>query len=375
MKFIQKGIINLLLRKKEVLNSKNKSTEKFQPEKIKRVLLISCTAIGDTIFAVPAIRAIKNLLPNGEVFDLLIRDKVFPLFKEFPLVDNYLLYKGHYRNALQLLKLIKAKQYDICISFHDSDPCPIEVSYLAGIKFIYRIALKDQSTAKYLTSRIPYDENKHYIHQRLDILRYLFDVPLNSKEDLRIDLPIKRDKIGQVWSDISKDCDIDLNNKRLIGFNFSASSLFKEWPLENFIELGNKILTTNKDAVLVILGSPKDSKRAKKIISNIKFPYRTVDLAGKTTLANLPYVIAGLDCLVTNDTGPLHIAISVQTKTVSLFVPSLPKNSGPIQDLMLHKVISKPRPCNPCVGKYCKNPNCMELIKVDEVYEAINSLI
>jgi ADP-heptose:LPS heptosyltransferase len=69
------------------------------------------------------------------------------------------------------------------------------------------------------------------------------------------------------------------------------------------------------------------------------------------------------------------MAIALKIPTISLFVPSSVRHTGPYQDLEIHRVIKKPRPCNPCIEKYCTNPNCMSLISVKEVFEATkNSL-
>ncbi len=102
---------------------------------------------------------------------------------------------------------------------------------------------------------------------------------------------------------------------------------------------------------------------------------RVVSTAGELSLRQLRALVKEMDLLVTNDTGAMHIAIALQTKTVSLFCPTNSWGVGPLQDLHLHRVIKKDRPCDPCVSKRCVNPYCMKLITVDEVFEEVKKLL
>jgi len=112
-------------------------------------------------------------------------------------------------------------------------------------------------------------------------------------------------------------------------------------------------------------------KRARQISKDISSDHRVITLAGHLSLSELPLALKGLDVLVTNDTGPFHVAVALQTPTISLFVPSSVYHAGPYQDLHLHSVIQKPRPCSPCVQKYCAEPDCMASIGVEEVFRRV----
>ncbi len=64
---------------------------------------------------------------------------------------------------------------------------------------------------------------------------------------------------------------------------------------------------------------------------------------GKTGLQGALTLISSLDVLVTGDTGPLHLAVALKTKTISLFVTANPRSTGPIQDQQLHRIIHQSR--------------------------------
>ncbi len=381
MRIINKSFLKTLVRLKRRRDRDIPvPLERFDPSEVERILVVSSTAIGDALFAVPGIRALRELMPRARL-DLLLRDKVADLFSDFPLADEIISYRGRYKNGITLLRKLKKKKYHLCIVFHDSDPCPIEAAFAAGIPFIFRIGQKDQKVRHLLSARIPYDEKKHAIDQRLEVIRRVFNVSLSGESCLRMDLPVHEKKVANFRKSLlgsSMRKGKETVNGVLVGFQFSASGKYKEWPVENFIDLGARLLDLKDSCNIVLIGGPGDAARAEKIKDDIEKKGgkgRVFNLSGKVVLKDLPAAIKALDVLVTNDTGPLHVAIAVGTKTVSLFVPTNVEGTGPVQDLHLHKVISKPKPCNPCVEKYCKRPDCMGLIKTSEVERAVTEAL
>ncbi len=215
--------------------------DKFNPRRAGKVLIVSCTAIGDTLFATPCVRAVRKQLPKAEIH-LLVRDKFLDLFRTNPWIDQIRGYKGGYRGGLKLLLGMKREDYDLCLIFHDSDPCPAEAAFAAGIPFIFRIGQKDERVAGYLSCRIPYDRQKHAIDQRLEVVRRVFRIPLDKSTDLRMDLPAGSEISKDLWQELLAGTGPSAEETIRIGFQFSASGHYKMWPPENFVELGARLL-------------------------------------------------------------------------------------------------------------------------------------
>ena len=381
MRIINKFFLKTLVRQKRRRDwDVPVPLERFAPSEVERILVVSSTAIGDALFAVPGIRALRELVPSARL-DLLLRDKVTDLFCNFALADEIISYRGRYKNAVALFRKFRGKKYHVCMVFHDSDPCPVEAAFAAGIPFIFRIGQKDQKVHHLLSARIPYDEKKHAIDQRLEVIRRVFHVSLSGESCLRMDLPVHEKKVANFRKSLLRSSmrkGKETVNGVLVGFQFSASGKYKEWPVENFIDLGARLLDLKDSCNIVLIGGPGDAARGEKIKDAIEKKGgkgRVINLSGKVALKDLPAAIKALDVLVTNDTGPLHVAIAVGTKTVSLFVPTNVEGTGPVQDLHLHKVVSKPKPCKPCVEKYCKRPDCMGLITTSEVERAVTEAL
>jgi ADP-heptose:LPS heptosyltransferase len=351
-----------------------KSLKEFRPEAVRRILVISCTAMGDTLFATPSIRALYKLLPHAHI-DLLARNRFAPLFRNLPHVSDVLEYRGRCRGVPNLLSLFRKRRYDLCISLHDSDPCPVKTAWLAGIPFIFRIGQRDQACADFLSARTPYHPEAHAIQQRFDVLRLIFGKHADKACTPEMMLPVNHEEAKAFWKQKLQENGLNPSHSPIAGFQFSASGTYKTWPMENWAALGSMLLDRFPNSVVALFGGPSERQSAEKlgqmIMNKTASQPRIINLAGSMSLSRLPAALKGLDIFITNDTGPLHAAVAVKTPTVSLFVPTRINCIAPIQDREIHTVIKKEMPCTPCVEKYCRQPDCMRLITVDEVFSAV----
>jgi ADP-heptose:LPS heptosyltransferase len=373
MKFLNKIAWKVFLSTKGERRQSRKSVNKLNPNEIRNVLAISSTAIGDTLLSTPAVRTTHRILPNASI-DFMVREKFSVLFENNPDIRTIVPYYGGYKRLFSLFKRIKSGNYDLCLVFHDSDPCPVQAAYMARIPFIARIGLKDETVAPFLNVRVPYRDEAHVIEQKLDVLRTLFKVKLDSSRDKQMVLPIAVEEAETFWDDLLNGLERNYAKNIKIGFQISASRPYKAWPQGHFTELGKRLLADSEDFNIILFGGPGDKRTGKKIAERITSDpgqkSRIINLAGRLPLKKLPAALRGLDLFITNDTGPFHIAVALKTPTISLFVPSTVYHTGPYQDLEIHKVIRKPKPCSPCIQKYCNDSNCMSIISIEEVYQA-----
>lgn len=351
--------------------------EKIDLSGVKRILAVSSTAIGDTLFATPALSALKEQFPHVET-DLVAREKFIPLFNRIPGINRIIPYSGAFKNCFRLFKELKSGKYDLCIVFHDSDPCPVQAAWLAGIPFILRIGQRDDYVADLLSCRIPWHGTEHAIEHRLALVELITGRSFKKKDDVRMKLHVKEQESLEYMDRIFKLHGL-AESRRYIktGFQLQASGEYKTWPSENFVNLAKLLTEFAPDVTIITMGSPSEQGAVQKAVEEMKKAgvpeQRIINMAGRAELADLPLLVNGLDLLVTNDTGPLHVAIATNTPTVSLFVPTHANRTGPIQDLHMHTVVKKPAPCPECVEKYCQNPYCMSLVTVTEVFEAVRA--
>jgi ADP-heptose:LPS heptosyltransferase len=183
------------------------------------------------------------------------------------------------------------------------------------------------------------------------------------------------------------DGDISTNDV-LLGVNVNASDLAhcRKWPRERFIEVINSLLRTHLDWKIVLTGS--QSERAytafvmSRLASDVKS--RVLDLSGALNFGQFLSVLKRVRLLLTNDSGPFHLAKAQGTATVSIWGPGSPDLYGPYgEEKARHRVIYKRWSCSPCLyiyrtdaGHFCKKETpCLNEIGDQEVVTCVENLI
>jgi len=164
----------------------------------------------------------------------------------------------------------------------------------------------------------------------------------------------------------------------VIGINAGAEfGPAKRWPAERFAEAVIK-LADHTDARWLILGSPNDVGIAGKIealLRDAKLEDSSIiNVAGKTTLLDLCALLRFCKLLLTNDTGPMHIAAALGTPVVSIWGSTSPELTGPLSPRSI--VIREPVECSPCFLRECPiDFRCMGYVQVGEVVNAVLKLL
>ena len=157
----------------------------------------------------------------------------------------------------------------------------------------------------------------------------------------------------------------------LVAINPGGNWKPKRWPKENFARLADE-LVKRFDAKIIITGSRTDLRLAQDIASMMEA--KPIITCGKTSLKELACIFRKVDIVVANDSGPMHIGVSMKAKTIALFGPTSPEITGPIGK-GLYVVLHKKVDCEiPCYDLSCINYRCMKAITVEEVIEAVEKL-
>jgi ADP-heptose:LPS heptosyltransferase len=140
----------------------------------------------------------------------------------------------------------------------------------------------------------------------------------------------------------------------------------KIWPAEKFGRLASLLNTR-----CIVVGGKADEAKGREIeaLSGGK----AISLAGRTDLAELVSIIKGARYMISNDSGPMHIAAGFGIPVVAIFGPTNPVRTGPYGEM--HRIVTPQIPCAPCYKRSCKDLRCMEAISVEQVYEAIQEEI
>lgn len=330
-----------------------------------RFLIVSTTGIGDTLWGTPAIRALKEAYPDSYI-GLLTTATGCELLKGNPYIDRFFIFKRGLRvlTLLKLLKELRQERFGVAFIFHASDRIIWPLVFLTGTPQIIGIVGQSKGLDFILTKAIEQD-NVHGVDMRL---RLVGEAGASRKNESAPALYLSEAETIDA-SKFLETLGFD-ENFTIIGFHPGAQKPFKCWPAERFIETGRR-LVKDIGCKVIITGDRNEKGLCEYIASQIP---GAVSVAGKANLRETAAIIEKMHLFITNDTGPMHMAFALGTPTVAIFCPTNPGLCGPYnaKDVV---IIKRPVTCNPCIGKECQRPVCMEQITVEEVVEGAELLL
>lgn len=179
------------------------------------------------------------------------------------------------------------------------------------------------------------------------------------------------------------NCSIEIQSERcfessrpLIGLVPGARNFYKCWPVENFLQLGTEL--ENLGFSVVVFGTQHESHLIEPLMNDLKQPFLF-----EGTLEDTFAALRELACVVSNDTGLMHVADALNCPVVGLFSATPAFQTRPL-NIELSRVVHKPVTCFPstefritetmCYNKTCQNPVCMRQIEVSEVLDLVLEL-
>src|SRR6266851_1181113 len=145
----------------------------------------------------------------------------------------------------------------------------------------------------------------------------------------------------------------------------SINSRAKRWPAENYAVLADRCVDT-LGAQILLIGSKEELDVSRQVADRMH--NKPIMLTGKTDIAEVVAVLSVADLLITNDTGPAHIAAALGRPTLVIFGPTNPLTTRPLSSVA--EIVRHPPDCAPCMLRDCPiDHRCMTAITPDEVFE------
>lgn len=360
---------NLLIKKCMLFAPKiGLGPKKYSAGRPNRFLIITTTGIGDTLWATPAIRALKEAYPQSYIGVLTNRLGV-EVLQGNPRVDKFFIFDKGLKSIISwpwLLISLRQSNFRTAFIFHSSDRLIWPMCYLAGPE--ERIGIKGENKGLdfLLTKAVGPPSGLHGAEKRMYLLQQLDAHFSNFRYPLELYLS-EADR--EVINNYLHGQGINLRQP-MIGLHPGAQKAFKCWPWERFVEVGFA-LQQKYQAYIFITGNGKEQEIAQKIANKIP---QAIAVAGRFSLRETAALIERLALYITNDTGPMHISFALGTPTIALFAATDPAQCGPYLD---HRpvVIYRPKICDLCLGKKCLRPKCLEQITSAEVIAAAEMLM
>ncbi|MFA5089915.1 MAG: lipopolysaccharide heptosyltransferase II [Candidatus Omnitrophota bacterium] len=338
----------------------------------KRILIVRTDRIGDVLLSTPVIKALRQAYPQAFIA-MMVSPYTKDIIEGNPWLDEVIIYdkEGRHKGWLQSLGFafrLKEKGFDAAIVLHPTN----RVHLLAFFAAIPRRIGYGRKLGFLLTDRIRHIKqqgDKHELEYNLDLIRYLGIEP----KDKKTFMPIQNK--SEAWvKEIFLARGIKAEDRILV-IHPGASCPSKRWPPDNFSRAADNLIEKYGFKAVIIAG-PKDAKIADAVAKNMR--HSALNLSGGASVSQLASVLKRASLFISNDSGPVHIASSLDIPVISIFgrnQPGLsPRRWQPLgkKSSFLHKDVG----CQPCLAHNCqKGFLCLKAIRVEDVLQTAESLL
>jgi len=354
------ALANKVLQLYTLFSGRLKPRDSFEPTRIfTSIVIYSTTALGDLMFNTPAIRAIKNRYPHAFI-TLVSSHKNKGLVANSRYFDDVIYWDEKVRDIGGVIKALRKNQPELAVILHSKPPYDVISAVLSGCEYVVKDVYGDRPSgiepwlAHYITGF-----DGHLIQRKLNLLALLGCDSSNKEMFIPVDFPLIEKESGKIT----------------IGFQMGASEKLRCWPVPKFVALAKSLLALGPQYEVVLIGTQKEKDHEQAFLAALSDTekQRVVSYIAKTSLPQLLGIIKNMDVLVTGDTGPLHLAVALKTRTVSLFVTAVPKYTGPYQDPQLHEIMWVSAEVESLDSTVKEQP--LDIISAEEVQQRITTLL
>lgn len=336
-----------------------------------KILILKPSSLGDVVQALPVLRLLKRHFNDAEIF-WWIDSNLAPLLEGDPDLTGIVRFERrrwaaprHWPEMLRSVQWMRAQHFDLVIDLQSLLRSGA-FAWLANGKLLIGLDDSREGARGFYDIAIRRKNfHTHAVDWYLAVLPQL-GVPVHDHFQWLPERPHIAAEVRDKW--LTENSKFKIQNSKLILLQPGARWPNKRWPAEFFAELVRLLTRQLADARFVILGGEDDNPLG-EIIGRIE-PERCLNLCGRTALPEMVEWIRLCDLMVTNDTGPMHVAAALGKPLVALFGPTEPRRTGPYG--RLPDVLRLDLPCSPCFKPRCAwvNPNeCLKALAPAAVFE------
>ncbi|MFM8319467.1 MAG: glycosyltransferase family 9 protein [Chloroflexota bacterium] len=338
----------------------------------RRVAVLRASRIGDFICATPFLRLLRRTLPQAEI-TLITLPMLCPAAARLDSLDRVAGFPGfpglaeqlfEPRRALAFLRRMQARRFDLAIQLQGSGVYANPFTLLLGARRTAGFVRPGDPPGR-LDAALPLPDAGHEV-QRVLAMADLLGLPRPAGPPPPTEFPL--------WPQDHAAAAALLEGaaRPLIGLHPAARDATRRWSPARFAAAAGE-LQRRCGGTLVGLGEAAEAPLVERILQDARAPQRS--LAGKTSLPALGAVIQRLDLLLTNDSGPAHIAYALGAPTVTIFGGGDPRRYGPPAPGPF-RTPAAPAECRPCGYARCPvGDACLQAISVEQVVEAALQLL
>jgi ADP-heptose:LPS heptosyltransferase len=356
-----------------------------------KILILKPSSLGDVVQAIPVLRLLKQHVPSSEIY-WWVQSTLAPLLEGDPDLAGVLRFERNgwstlqrWRELWRSLRWIREQRFDWVIDLQGLARSGA-VAWLANGKLTVGLDEPREGARgfyDFMASRPSF--HTHAVDWYLQVLPLLgLSRATHSDPGLRVVGDPNAPRWGSalkpeqdfVWLPSRPEVAAGLRRKwpadaaKWVLLQPGARWSNKRWPTEHFIGLISCLTEKHPELRFAILGAREDQSLGQVIADS--HSKRCLDLTGQLSLLELVEWIRLSEVMITNDTGPMHIASALHKPVVALFGPTEPRRTGPYGQL--EHVLQLSLPCEPCLRPRCvyyQPLECLRAISPATVADAV----
>jgi len=336
----------------------------LEPEKIRRIVIKTANWLGDAVMTLPAMMAVRETYPEAHIVVVANR-LVAQLLENHPDCDEIIVYdkRGEHAGVFGMLRFafaLRRRKFDCAILFQYAIEAGV-MTFLAGIP--RRLGFTTDGRRFLLTHPVPFGVAEKTIHQTDAFLRIVNHYKINAAEKIQA-LALLESERDWAKEQVPEGPIVVINPGAAYG---SA----KRWYPERFAAVAD-FLAKENGMTAVLIGGPGEVEVGKDIAAVMQAP--VLNFVGKTLVRQMMSLIDAASLMITNDSGPMHVAAAFNVPIVAIFGPTNHTTTSPFTDS--YRIVRHDVECAPCMLRECPiDHRCMDRVTVDDVVEAVQSFL
>jgi len=337
----------------------------------RRICLVKPSALGDVVQTLPLLPLLKERFPEARI-SWVIRSELSGLLQEHPHLDEIIRFprRGTWKAWWRLLRFLRERAFDIVFDLQGLLRTGIMTF---ATRATLRVGLQTAREGAGWACHVVLPDTGPLVpaHQRYWRVAEALGLGDRRRESIIALSQTDEEFARQNMQDLGRAC---------LAIHPGARWTTKRWPVEHFAVIAARA-ARRYGLGLLILGNSAEQPVAKKLEHLLKrfMPAAKItNIAGTTNLKQLAAVLKRADVLLTNDSGPMHLAAAVKTPVLGVFTCTNPYLSGPPEKA--HELVTTTLPCRNCYKKRCplrgkRRLACLQEITTDRVWQAFERLV
>ncbi len=348
----------------------------FNVDQIERIVVRGTNWVGDAVMTIPALRQLRRLFPGAHI-TLATRPWAEGLFADAEFLDALQVHEGNgLRSVVQQVRQWRKANFDLAVLLPNS----LETALVASLARVpLRTGYATEGRQALLTHPLALPEwrsSKHEVFYYLKIIAELEwlikqeQTFLETQPEASLEVSASRKAAARALL-LAHGVEDNADPPLVALCPGSINSRAKRWPAERYAALADRLIDEQHAKVLLI-GSAAEAGVSLEVSRQMR--NKPVLLTGETDLAQLVAVLSLVDLLVTNDTGPAHIASALGRPTLVIFGPTNPLTTRPFSPY--GQIVREPPDCAPCMLRDCPiDHRCMTAITPDALFERARTIL